>query len=84
MNYCRNPAGEALVGPLPTVLEELAEPLGRSLDLLESKTRQRVNDENIEANILLAEETWNARDAACSGVEFDDEPLRLVLAKLSR
>ena len=84
VNYCRNPAGEALVGPLPTVLEELAEPLGRSLDLLESKTRQRVNDENIEANILLAEETWNARDAACSGVEFDDEPLRLVLAKLSR
>ena len=56
VNYCRNPAGVDFVGALPGVPEELAGPLGRTLDLLDSKTRQRATDENIEANILLAEE----------------------------
>ncbi len=84
VNYCRNPAGVDFVGALPGVPEDLAGPLGRTLDLLESKTRQRATDENIEANILLAEDTWNVREAVCVGIEHDDEPLRLVLAKLSR
>ena len=84
VNYCRNPQGADFAGPLPGVPEDLAGPLGRAIDLLESKARQRANDENIEANILLAEETWNARQGVCAEIEHDDEPLRLLLAKLSR
>ncbi len=84
VSYCRNPLGETFVGPLPQVSAELAEPLGRALDLLQRGARQRATAANVEANILLAEEIWNAREGACAGIEHDDEPLRLVLAKLSR
>ena len=84
IGYCRNPLGETFVGPLPPVSAELAEPLGRALDLLQRGARQRATADNVEANILLAEEIWNAREGACSAIEHDDEPLRLVLAKLSQ
>ncbi len=84
VSYCRNPLGETFVGPLAQVPAELAEPLGGALDLLQRSARQRATTENVEANILLAEEIWNAREGACAGIEHDDEPLRLVLAKLSR
>lgn len=84
IDHCRSPLGEAFVGPLPEVSTELAGLLRRSLDLLNARTRQSANDENVEANILLTEEVWDAREGVCSGIEHDDEPLRLVLAKLSR
>ena len=84
INHCRNPLGETFMGPLPEVPADLAEPLGRALDLLQHRSRRSAAAEGVEANILLAEEIWNARAAACSAIEHDDEPLRLVLAKLAR
>lgn len=85
VNRCRNPLGDTFVGPLPEVPADLADPLGGALDLLErGGVRTRATAASVEANILLAEEVWNARAAVCSAIEYDDEPLRLVLAKLSR
>ncbi len=80
---CLNPPSETFIGPPAPVPAELAEPPARARDLLRSDARRRAADADLEANILLAQEIWNAREQVCSANDGGDEPLRLVLAKLS-
>ncbi len=80
---CRNPLGDALVGPLPPLdlgLQEAFDKVNYAL----AHTRRQATEEAVEANILLATELWSKSRPLCADRQPDNEALELVMAKLSR
>jgi hypothetical protein len=57
--------------------------LAQARELRSGKT-QPPSEENIEANISLAERLWQASENRCPGAGNQDRALRLVVENLSR
>lgn len=80
---CRNPEGEAAVGPSRTLPPASEETLGHAREVLGDR-RQRSSADAVEANIQLAAAVWAASRPLCDPAAEQDEALQLVLAKLNR
>ena len=80
---CQNPWGDGFAGPLPPLPPDLRSALDDADALLRAAQR-RPSDEEVEANILLAELLWGESRPLCEGTGPTDEVLGLLLAKLAR
>ena len=80
---CQNPWGDGFVGPLPPLPADLHSVLDAAEAVLR-QTRNPPSDDQVEANILLAEEVWAESRPLCEGSGPNDEALGLLLAKLAR
>ncbi|MEX2301172.1 MAG: tetratricopeptide repeat protein [Bryobacterales bacterium] len=83
LQECLNPLGDKLVGPPVPPPKELQPLLAQARELRSGKA-QPPSDENIEANISLAERLWQAAESRCPGAGNQDRALRLVVENLSR
>ena len=77
---CRNPLGDALVGPPAPVSEAVSATLELARTNLTKRVRRSEYDTASGTNIILAENLWSVRDQVCGEILPDDEPLRLVMA----
>jgi tetratricopeptide (TPR) repeat protein len=83
LEACLNPLGDQLVGPVAPAPKEL-QPLLDRVREIQDEPRRPASDENIEANISLAERLWRAAESRCPGAGDQDRALRLVIENLSR
>ena len=80
---CHNPAGDALVGPVPPLPGTLAEELDAA-DRALTDRRASASVEGVEANTGLAERIWSHVSQVCGDEVPSDTPLLGVMAKLAR
>ena len=79
VGYCRNPLGDALVGPPAPVSEAVSATLELARTTLEKRTSRSEYDAASDTNLNLAENLWSVRDQVCGDILPDDEPLRHVM-----
>ena len=83
LSSCRNPAGNAFVGPLPALPEEQLAVTVQAESILKMR-RRPASAAAVESDIQTAEEIWGIAQSICDPADLSDVPLRRVLAKLSR
>ncbi len=83
LSHCRGTGDPGFVGPVASLPSDSAATVERAARALRKESLEAL-DEAFEVNILLAEEVWSVAKPLCGERPPRDEPLRLVLRKLSQ
>jgi tetratricopeptide (TPR) repeat protein len=84
VEHCVNPQGPDFAGPPAPPPDGLRPWLEEVRGRMAQQSRQRADQETIEANVALAKELWNRGQAVCAGREPAEPALAHVLSAPSR
>lgn len=79
---CAGTPPEDFVGPMPAPALAVSSTLARARQLLEDQ-RPEDSGEAVEARMMTATNLWALREQVCTSVWDEDDPLRLVMRRLS-